>query len=250
MTIRPSATLPLRAAYDYAAQHGFPDEMAAIREMDIEWDQAGGSSLRRGYVIRLLERKGLFEDFKQSYWPFGNTTVGETKYRWYLKLKDRYEAYLSDVGPDAADDDHDAQSEPERGLQFALEAHLRDFLARNLDRIEPGLSLYDAEGVNGIEYPVDGGRLDLLAIDRAGRFVVVELKLSEGRNKALGQLLYYMGWVDQHLGNGPCRGVIIASEINDALAIAVARAPGVSVAEYRMTFSIEPRGREAPSPAV
>ncbi len=65
------------------------------------------------------------------------------------------------------------------------------------------------------------------------------MKLSQGRNKALGQLLYYMGWVDKTLGNGPCRGVIIASEIADDLVMAVARAPGVTLSRYRMNFAIE-----------
>jgi hypothetical protein len=235
-----SEILPLRAAYEYAATREFADEMTAIREMDIEWDEGYTSSLRRGYVIRLLEQKGLFDDFKRSCWSGGNTPAGERKYRWYIKLKDRYESFLAGRGsvqPDAADKDGGS----DRSLEFALEAHLRDFLARNLDRIEPGLTLYTDNGVKGIEYPVEGGRIDLLATDRQGRFVVLELKLSQGRTKALGQLLYYMGWVDRHLGKGRCRGIIIASEIGEELATAVGRAPGVSVAEYRMNFSIEPR---------
>jgi hypothetical protein len=66
------------------------------------------------------------------------------------------------------------------------------------------------------------------------------LKVSQGRSKTLGQLLYYMGWVDQHLGNGRCRGFIIASEITEDLAVAVKRVPGVSLARYRMSFAIEP----------
>jgi RecB family endonuclease NucS len=77
-----------------------------------------------------------------------------------------------------------------QGVEFALEAHLRDFLAKNLDRIEPGLRLYDSPERDGIEFPVDGGRIDLLAMDQNGKFVVVQLKLSQGRNKTLGQLLY------------------------------------------------------------
>jgi endonuclease len=123
---------------------------------------------------------------------------------------------------------------------FALEAHLRDFLAKNPNLIESGLKIFRSEEYDGVEYPVDNGRIDLLAIDREDRFVVVELKLSQGRNKALGQLLYYMGWVDQHLGNGPCRGLIIGSEITDELAVAASRVPGVRLAKYRMNFSIEP----------
>jgi endonuclease len=94
--------------------------------------------------------------------------------------------------------------------------------------------------VGGIEFPVDNGFIDLLAVDKNEEFVVFELKVSQGRNKALGQLLYYMGWIDQHLGAGACRGFIIANDIREELSIAVARAPGVSVAKYRMSFAIEP----------
>jgi RecB family endonuclease NucS len=73
----------------------------------------------------------------------------------------------------------------------------------------------------------------LLAVDQEGKYVVIELKLSQGRNKTLGQLLYYMGWVDQHMGGAPCRGFIIASDITEELSIAVARVPGVSLPSIR-----------------
>jgi len=125
-------------------------------------------------------------------------------------------------------------------VQFPVEAHLRDFLAKNLERVETGLRLYASPEHSGVEFPVDRGRIDLLAVDRSGKFVVIELKLSQGRNETLGQLLYYMGWVDQHLGAGPCRGFIIASDITQELSVAIARVPGVSLAKYRMSFAIEP----------
>jgi hypothetical protein len=67
------------------------------------------------------------------------------------------------------------------------------------ERIETGLQLYASPERNGVEFPVEGGRMDLLAVDGNGKFVVIELKLSQGRNKTLGQLLYYMGWVDKNL---------------------------------------------------
>ena len=49
-----------------------------------------------------------------------------------------------------------------------------------------------------------------------------------------------MSWIDRHLGKGPCRGFIIASEITGELTLAVARVPGVSLAKYKMNFAIEP----------
>ena len=42
----------------------------------------------------------------------------------------------------------------------------------------------------GVEYPIEDGRIDILAIDKNERPVVIELKVSHGRNRTIGQLLY------------------------------------------------------------
>jgi hypothetical protein len=229
---------PLRDAYVFADQHGLSTEGAAIRDMEIEWDRPYTSTVRRGRMIELFENRGVLNQFITDAWPLGASAVGDSEKRRCLKISREYNAFL-------AGDGRPRESEPEsedaqQSLEFALEAHLRDFLAKNLDRIEPGLHLYAGENRNGVEYPIDHGQIDLLAVDQNGTHVVIELKLSRGRNRTLGQLLYYMGWVDQHLGNGPCRGVIIASEITDDLIVAVSRVPGVSLARYKMSFAVEP----------
>jgi hypothetical protein len=241
-------TLSLRAAYAFGASHGLEHEVNEIRDMVIEWDSSYTSSLRRGYIVALFEKHGIFEEFKTTYWAFGNTPTGETQRRRYLRIKTQYEEFLAGRGPEPTGG-AEGSSDPEEALEFALEAHLRDFLAQNLDRIEVGLRLYTSDDRNGVEFPVEGGRIDLLAVDRAEKYMVIELKLSQGRSKTLGQLLYYMGWVDQHMGQAPCRGFIIANEITDDLSVAVSRVPGVSLARYRMSFAIEPVGTAQPRPA-
>jgi hypothetical protein len=241
MTQVQTQALSIKAAYEFGAARGLEREVAEIRDMIIEWDLSYTSSLRRGYIVALFQSNGLFEEFKKEHWSFGNTPAGGRKCSWYLRLKARYEAFLSGRGSEpGADSGDEPPLDSEQALEFALEAHLRDFLAKNLDRIEPGLRLHVSPQGGGVEFPVDAGRIDLLAVDRNGKFVVIELKLSRGRSKTLGQLLYYMGWVDQHLGAGPCRGFIIASEMSEDLVVAVARVPGISLAKYRMSFSIEP----------
>jgi len=137
------------------------------------------------------------------------------------------------IGEPGEEDDDAAEQ------RFALEADLRDSLAANLSALEPGLRLYDQNGRKGVEFAIEAGLIDILAVDRAEKYVVVELKLSKGRNRALGQLTYYMAWVDGHLGNGPCRGYIVAPEISEELQVAVRRVPGVALARYRITMSID-----------
>jgi len=106
--------------------------------------------------------------------------------------------------------------------------------------LEPGLQLYSSEGRRGIEFGIDHGFIDILAVDSTRKYVVIELKLSHGRNRALGQLLYYMGWVDKHLGSEPCRGIIVAEDISEDLITAARRVPGISLFRYKIAMSVEP----------
>lgn len=77
-------------------------------------------------------------------------------------------------------------------------------------------------------------------MDRDKRFVVIELKVERGRNRTIGQLLYYMGWVDRNLANGrPCLGMIFAKEIPEDLVLAVERVPGVTLCKYNLSVTVE-----------
>jgi hypothetical protein len=124
--------------------------------------------------VALFEKHGVFDAFKKEHWSFGNTPAGEKRRLHFLRIKAMYEAFLAGRGLEHPVESGEESSDAEQALEFAVEAHLRDFLAKNLDRIETGLRLYES----GVEFVVDGGRIDLLAVDRNEKFVVIELKLS------------------------------------------------------------------------
>lgn len=126
--------------------------------------------------------------------------------------------------------------------QFAYEHDLRDFLAKNLDKIESGLRLYDDEGITGIEFPAGGRFIDILARDSSGGYAVIELKVSKGYDRALGQLLRYMGWVQKHQAEpgAKVRGIIVAREITEDLKLACAQVPGISLFEYQLSVKLHP----------
>jgi hypothetical protein len=221
-------------------QHGLQKEIDEIRGMEIEWDKQVDSSLRRGYIVRLFESKGIFDEFCKKYWPNHDTRQGQTKTKWYLKNAEEYDRFLgSEASPvEAKVDEEDAES------GFALESHLRDFLVEHLDKLGDGLELYKDQQGPGIEYHVEHGFIDILAVEPSGDFVVVELKVSQGRSKTLGQLLYYMGWVEQNLAKGKkVRGAIVAKEIPSDLKMACSKVADVSLFEYGLQFSL--RGVQA-----
>jgi len=228
-------TLSLKAAYGFGSAHNLRAEIEEIRNMSIAWDRGRDSFLRRGYIVELFDQQGILERFKKQHWAHGNTPQGKTSQRAFLRYKKEYEDFLARRGyvnePDVV--------ENLAAQEFAAESDLRDFLTSNLSIIEPGLVLYESQEKDAVEFPIDRGRIDILAVDRDSRYVVIEIKLSRGRQKTLGQILYYMAWVDKHLGNTPCRGVIVARAIPDELVLAVRRAKGVSLFQYQLSVSLE-----------
>jgi len=134
-------------------------------------------------------------------------------------------------------------TEEERELLFPVESHLRDFIAQNIEVIkvnDRSLRLYvDDHGRDGVEYPTDVGPIDVLALDEEDNFVVFELKLNRGPDKAMGQLLRYMGWVKRKLAKGKkVKGVIVAKSVDEKLKYAASVIPDVSLFEYELNFKI------------
>lgn len=131
----------------------------------------------------------------------------------------------------------------EEQLEFALESHLRDFIARNLSTLpiaNKRLKLFvGPSNRNGVEYPTDVGPIDILAEDEGGNLTVFELKLSRGPDKAMGQLLRYMGWVKKILaGQHEVYGIIVARDMDQKLQFAALPVPNVSLLEYEIDFRL------------
>ena len=135
--------------------------------------------------------------------------------------------------------DNSPESQGE-GECFAAEAHLRDFLVKHLDTVEPGLQLYsDDEGKDGVEYQTGVGRIDILAVDAQGSMVVIELKVSKGPDSVVGQLMRYKGWLKRHRAEGASvRGIIVASHISDRIRYAVADLPEISLKQYDLKIEL------------
>ena len=123
---------------------------------------------------------------------------------------------------------------------FAYESDLKNFLAKNLTIIEPKLRLYKDEGITGIEFPVDGRFIDILALDEENNFVVIELKVSKGHERVIGQILRYMAWIKKNQADKDqkVRGVIVGREISEDLKLACSYNPQISLFEYELSVSL------------
>ena len=172
--------------------------------------------------------------------------VGPGQFRLWDSQTDPSPRYKADLeaedGSDAiidSDSNEAALAAPDG--TFAFEKDLQNYLVRNLHVLEPGLLLYEEEGFNGVEYNAGGRFIDILAVDRDGNFTVIELKVSRGYDRVIGQLLRYMGWVEQNLATGKAvRGMIVANEITTDLILATKHLPTVQLFEYGISFSVQP----------
>ncbi|MES2869227.1 MAG: endonuclease NucS domain-containing protein [Pseudomonadota bacterium] len=137
-------------------------------------------------------------------------------------------------------DCHDEASLP-GSTEFLLEKDLQLYLAENLGCIEPGLKLYEDEDLRGIEYEAGGGRrIDILAVDRNGDFVVIELKVSRGYDRVIGQLLRYMNWVRRYLAEvgQQVRGIIVCRSMSEDLRLASSSMKDIDLFEYKLSVSV------------
>lgn len=125
--------------------------------------------------------------------------------------------------------------------EFAYEKDLQNFLSKNLHQIEAGLRLYEEEDITGIEFPVGNRCIDILALDKDNNYVVIELKVSRGYERVVGQLLGYMAWIRKnHADVGQhVRGTIIAREISEDLLLACSEVPNIALYEYQLAVSLK-----------
>jgi hypothetical protein len=173
--------------------------------------------------------------------------VARGQYRLYEPGKDPtpiHELVAGDVAreieiAEASHEDDGPEAQP-GSSEFLLEQDLQRYLAKNLERIEPGLRLYEVEGIKGLEFEAGGRRIDILAVDKAGAFVVLELKVSKGYDRVVGQLLRYTNWIRQNLAQPGqrVRGIIICRTMSEDLRLACAGINDVELYEYELSVAV------------
>ena len=229
--------LPLLKAWPFLDVHGFGD---ASQEIQNSKDRVGSGSttaLRRGRVIHLLKRENLLEAFIEKEWTYGATQRGRRSNERYERI---YQQFLGEDEEDGADEDGHRVEEEE--ARFAQETDLRDYLAKNLHLIETGLQLWPLEdGDDPVEYAVNarGRRIDILAQDGDGVPVVIELKVSKGHEKTVGQALFYRAKVKETFEAERARIIIVAREISSELRAACSEVRDVTLFEYSISMTLE-----------
>ena len=220
----------------------------------IQWFHAHYDKLKPGSIRAHLVQAST-NDKSRLHHPATNESddllfkVGSGQFRLFEPGKDPapiHELVEGDVArQEQLGDEDPEESGPDAAqpgsTKFALEQDLQRYLADNLAIIEPGLTLFEDEEIKGFEYPAGGGRrIDILAIDKGGGFVVLELKVEKGYDRVVGQLLRYMNWVRKELAEPGqrVRGFIVCRTISEDLRLACASIPDVQLLEYQLSVTV------------
>jgi restriction system protein len=157
------------------------------------------------------------------------------------KYTEEIEKLISGLAPPTIISTDDTIEDPS---VFALEKHLEDFLVRNWKQTELGKNydIYETDGeIIGQQYPTDTGRIDILAISKDKKeLLVVELKKGRASDSVVGQIQRYMGYVLEELAedNQIVKGVILALEDDIRIRRALAVAPNIEFYRYQINFKL------------
>ena len=127
---------------------------------------------------------------------------------------------------------------------FALEEHLEEFLIENWSGTELGKNykIFEEDGEPaGQQYPTDTGPIDILALRKDGKeLLVVELKKGRASDAVVGQIQRYMGYVLDELAEPgqTVRGCIIALEDDLRLKRALRATVNIDFYRYQVSFKL------------
>jgi restriction system protein len=132
----------------------------------------------------------------------------------------------------------------ENPLSFVLEQHLEDFLVSNWQHTDLGARydiVTDENGDSiGQQFSTDIGRIDILARSKDGKeLLVIELKRGRVSDVVVGQVLRYMGYVNELDEDSTVRGLIIGTDDDDRFRRAISMVPTLDFYKYEVTFTLK-----------
>jgi hypothetical protein len=144
-----------------------------------------------------------------------------------------YADELVDIEKELNDDFEDEYYEAEE-ITFGLERDLQLALRGRIDQLESGLVIIDG----GRERITEAGRIDITAKDSKDNIVIVELKAGTANQKAIAQILAYMGVVSE-TDKQPVRGILVAGDFSKQVVFAAKAIPNLELKKYSFQFTFE-----------
>jgi hypothetical protein len=127
--------------------------------------------------------------------------------------------------------DDDLPISEDKNQRLSLERDMQAALRHNITNLNPNLKIID----DGAERSVDSGFIDITCEDDK-TIIVVELKAGKADSRAIGQILGYMGDLQEEEGK-PVRGILIAHDFDKRTKAAARIVPTLELQKYSIEFN-------------
>ena len=157
------------------------------------------------------------------------------------KYADEIESLIKDNRPSKIISTDETIEDPS---VFALEKHLEDFLVKNWEHTILGknYNIFEDDGeMIGQQYPSDTGPIDILAVSKDNKeILVVELKKGRASDAVIGQIQRYMGFVKDELCDEgqTVKGLIIALDDDLRIRRALSVTNDIEFYRYKVDFKL------------
>jgi len=151
----------------------------------------------------------------------------------YRNATERYRRFRDETpGDGSGDSEVENEAIADNGRLIGLERDMQAALRSSIEQLEPGLEIID----DGAERSVSSGFIDITAKDADGKIVVIELKTGTARQKAVAQILSYMGDIAEEEEDASTRGILVADDFDTKAQAAARVVPTLSLRSYRVNF--------------
>lgn len=125
----------------------------------------------------------------------------------------------------------------EKRQRLSLERDMQAALRRNIASLDPALKIID----DGAERAVSSGLIDITCEDE-NSLIVVELKAGKADSRAIGQILGYMGDLQEEEGGKSVRGILVAHDFDQRAKSAARVVSTLTLKKYSIEFKFTDEG--------
>lgn len=169
----------------------------------------------------------------------GNIRNGLQSYKNALALYQKFLNGMQFYGvpfvPESLGDETDIIEESVH--RFSLERDMQAALRKNIKSLDPKLKIID----EGAERAVSSGLIDITCEDNKS-LVVIELKAGKADSRAIGQILGYMGDLQEAENETPVRGILVAHDFDKRARAAARVVPTLTLKKYSIEFQFHTEG--------
>ncbi|WP_194439541.1 endonuclease NucS domain-containing protein [Vibrio fluminensis] len=176
---------------------------------------------------------GRFSDFGSK----GNGTIRNAVATFYRYRKewemgsDSEDVLITSV----EDEEEPINSDDNTVFNFSYERDLQSSMILQVESLFPGYQIYGEGTLEGVEYCINGKRIDLLLEHQVSKeLLAVELKAGTADFKVFGQIAMYLALLAEKFPETESKGVIVCGEVDYSLAMACKMSDKVSLKTYEM----------------